>query len=365
MLNAIMPGKYKTEMTRRSFLRLAALSLGGIALRPLERFVRLPEFPNAERLGRICAGKVDVMARPDSESQVVGALFEDAIVPWIKEVVGRRPMWLSQRYVETPDGYIYAPNVQQVRNLPNQALTALPNKSGMWAEVSVPYADLVLANPPGRAPWLENTTTPRAYYSQVFWVDQIKTGDGGQVLYRINDRFGSYGDIFWVAGEALKPITPEDVAPISPDVEDKKVVVDVTTQTMSCFEGKDEVRFCRVSTGAKFDAEGNPVDKWSTPIGVHNIWRKLISIHMAGGTTGGGYDLPGIGWTTLFSPNGVAVHSTFWHNNYGVPMSHGCVNARPEDAKFIWRWTRPQVDYDPGDLTVQGAVGTKIHVVET
>jgi lipoprotein-anchoring transpeptidase ErfK/SrfK len=72
---------------------------------------------------------------------------------------------------------------------------------------------------------------------------------------------------------------------------------------------------------------------------------------MSGGTTGGGYDLPGIGWTALFSGDGVAIHSTFWHNNFGGElMSHGCVNARPEDAKWIFRWSNPPVQYDPGDL---------------
>jgi lipoprotein-anchoring transpeptidase ErfK/SrfK len=88
-------------------------------------------------------------------------------------------------------------------------------------------------------------------------------------------------------------------------------------------------------------------------------------VHMTGGTTGGGYDLPGIGWTTLFSSNGVAVHSTFWHNSFGVPRSHGCVNARPDDAKWVFRWTRPEVQYDPGDVTISGMGSTKVHVVET
>jgi lipoprotein-anchoring transpeptidase ErfK/SrfK len=85
---------------------------------------------------------------------------------------------------------------------------------------------------------------------------------------------------------------------------------------------------------------------------------------MSGGTTGGGYDLPGIGWTTLFSGNGVAIHATFWHNNFGVPMSHGCVNAKPEDAKWIFRWTSPIVQSDPGDVTVSMPGGTSVKVIE-
>jgi len=87
-------------------------------------------------------------------------------------------------------------------------------------------------------------------------------------------------------------------------------------------------------------------------------------VHMTGGTTGGGYDLPGIGYTTLFSGDGVAVHSTFWHNSYGIPRSHGCVNARPEDARWVFRWTMPEVPYDAGDVTVSGTGSTKVLVRE-
>jgi len=105
--------------------------------------------------------------------------------------------------------------------------------------------------------------------------------------------------------------------------------------------------------------------EWLTPLGIRPIWRKLISVHMSGGTTGGGYDLPGVSWTSLFEGNGIAIHSTFWHNNFGEQMSHGCVNAAPEDAKWMFRWTLPVISYDPGDLTVGMPGGTRIEVVES
>jgi lipoprotein-anchoring transpeptidase ErfK/SrfK len=85
---------------------------------------------------------------------------------------------------------------------------------------------------------------------------------------------------------------------------------------------------------------------------------------MTGGTTGGGYDLPGIGWTTLFSGQGMAIHSTFWHNSYGVPRSHGCVNARPDDAQWVFRWTLPNVPMDTGEITISGKGSTKVIVEE-
>ncbi len=83
---------------------------------------------------------------------------------------------------------------------------------------------------------------------------------------------------------------------------------------------------------------------------------------MAGGTNADGWDLPGIGWTSLFVGEGVAIHSTFWHNNFGEPMSHGCVNAKPEDAKWIFRWVQPAVPFDSGDVTIVGEGSTRVIV---
>jgi hypothetical protein len=349
---------------RRDFLKIAAFGLSGLALNPFGSLLQLPVFPQSERLGRVLSDKTVVKARPDIDSADVGLYYQDDVVPWLRELVGKRPLWDQQRFVETADGYIYAANLQPVENRPNQPRTSLGEGQGFWAEVSVPYVDLVLANPPARSPWLKHTASPLLYYSQILWIDQIKTDDQKNIWYRVKEKYGTFGDIFWAPGEAFRPITAEEISPIHPEVEDKHVEVDLNHQTLSCYEGNQEVYFCTVSTGGKYDADGNPSDKWATPVGKHTIWRKLVSVHMTGGTTGGGYDLPGIGWTTLFSTNGVAVHSTFWHNSYGIPRSHGCVNARPEDARWVFRWTLPEVPYEAGDVTVAGGVSSKVIIRE-
>ena len=72
------------------------------------------------------------------------------------------------------------------------------------------------------------------------------------------------------------------------------------------------------------------------------------------------YELPGVPWVCFFEPKaGVATHGTYWHTNYGTPMSHGCVNMRSEEAKFIFRWTTPV--YEPGNWDQKG-YGTLILV---
>jgi lipoprotein-anchoring transpeptidase ErfK/SrfK len=66
----------------------------------------------------------------------------------------------------------------------------------------------------------------------------------------------------------------------------------------------------------------------------------------------------------LFVGEGVAIHSTFWHNNFGEPMSHGCINASPQDAKWLFRWTQPAVPIVAGDITISGDGSTRITVIE-
>ena len=361
------------KFTRREFINLSGLALGGITLGSLLKPVHQAEFPQSEHLGRAFA-KVEVKSRPNFNSQTVGVLYDDAVVPCLREVAGFHPYRYKQRYFETPNGYIWSSDLQPVRNLPNQPVNSLPETSlgqGMWVEVSVPFVDIYLENKPASPGFkirLEEGLPLRLYYSQILWVDQLRTGDDGQIWYRVHERFG-YGDLMWAPGSAFRLVSAEEMAPIHPEIADKRIEVHVEEkyQTLSCFEGNSEVYFCRISGGKKYDSEGKYLGHSATPAGIHTIWRKQVSAHMSGGTTGAGYDLPGIGWTTLFSVDGVAIHSTFWHNNFGGElMSHGCVNAAPEDAKWIFRWSHPPVNYDPGDLYSKDVqqLPTKVTVIE-
>lgn len=354
-------------ISRRKFLKDSMVGLASLAVLPLNMKIPQVPLPGTKRLGRVNVGMVEVKTRPDEDSRTVTKVYEDAVVPWLREVLGRRPFRRNQRWVEIEQGFIWAPYLQPVKNQINTPLSVLPETSlglGLWAEVTIPYVDLIVTNPPARSPWLKEDQTPRLYYSQVLWIDQIKKDEEGQTWYRVNERYG-YGDLFLAKGEAFRPLSEDEISPIHPELENKKIVVNIAHQTLACYEGNEEVFLALVSTGIRSDMYGNRVEKWEPPLGLRPIWRKLVSVHMSGGTTGGGYDLPGVSWTSLFEGNGVAIHSTFWHNNFGEEMSHGCVNASPEDAKWIFRWTNPAVSYDPGDLTVGMPGGTMVEVIES
>ena len=368
----------KRALSRRDFLKIAGLGMSALALSPLPARWKspifspkhsLPDFPQGDFLGRNCTsdtnlqwgGTVPIMVRPAATSSKVRDAHRDEVFPWVRGVSTEaiNYNYPNQRWVETPEGYIWEPYLQPCRNLPNTPLTALPAGSkGFWAEVTVPYVDLILDNPTAVSGWMRDHVTydlqARLYYSQVMWIDNIRS-ESGTVLYHVNERYGNPGDLFWADGAAFRPLTADDISPINPEVDPatKKVVVNLNYQSLSCFEGEREVYFCRVSTGMQ---EG------STPVGEHAVWRKLISVRMSASTTGASYDLPGMSWTTFFVGDGVAIHAATSHNDFGTQKSHGCVNCRPEDAKWVFRWSLPTVPIEPGDLTWQDWKTGSTHV---
>lgn len=375
------------RLSRREFLRATAVGLGGLVLAPRRQLLAAswpdrslpgqqgPDFPQADRLGRAARGSLEIKAQPDITSETVGLLYEDNVTVWLREVIGRQIDYNfnNQRWVETPDGYVYGAFFQPVRNLPNEPVSSLPQGShgpGMWAEVTVPYVDAQPVNEPSQNSWvkglMEANLPVRLYYSQIFWVDVIRETDGGQVYYRVNPNYYGGLDLLWAPASAFRPLTEEDLAPIHPEVIGKRIIVDINHQTLSCYEGDVEVYFCRCSTGAKFNLSGAAVDAWLTPVGTHRVTRKYISLQMSSSTTGASYDSPGIGWSSIFATGGVAVHSTYWHNSFGTPVSHGCVNVAPEAANWVFRWSSPNVPFDPGmlDVTQTGEDSTVVEVVE-
>jgi hypothetical protein len=373
--------KSSEKLSRRDFFKLFGLALGGLALSGndfdrvyakrgfFKNFQQIsPEFPVNTALGRICAGepgaRFDIKSEPYWEAPAVETAWRDDVLEWKQEVIAKQldPIRINQRWVEVENGYLYADYIQKVRHIPQEPLLELPEtptgERGMWVEIVTPYTDISLARLPLQF-WVRETLKPRIYYSQVFWAfDVRKSNETGKIEYCLKQLYNALDDAYWVDASICRQITPDEIKPINPGAENKHIIVNLLYQTLHCYEGDDEVFFAKVSTGGK-DEEG----EWLTPLGTHTIWRKMISSHMSG-TIVGGYDLPGIPWTTLFDNHGAAVHATYWHNYYGTARSHGCVNARPEDAKWIWRWTEPAVDYYPGDKTIYGLnQSTKVEVI--
>ena len=366
----------KQNISRRDFLKIAGAGVGAMAFRPyrsdiLQNFSqpkRLPEFPKSEIIGRVVDIGIDLRNSPLYDPNVNNTIAElnaDTLVEWGREVVGRVVGLTNQRYVETPQGYIYSSVLQPTRNLPNTPINEIPaGQPGFWAEVTVPYVELAHEGTV-QSPWLRDhidyNFPPRLYYGQVVWMDKIRT-DNGFVEYRWNEDvnghgygYGAYGELYWADGAAFKVLTDADVAPIHPDVDpnDKRIEANLDYQTLSCYEGTKEVYFCRISSGIGYDPGTGQLDeKLATPVGNLLTHWKIISLNMTAGTFQSGYSTPAVPWTTMISGDGVAVHGAFWHNAFGEKRSHGCINVSPEDAKWIFRWTTPYVSLAQSEMRV-------------
>jgi lipoprotein-anchoring transpeptidase ErfK/SrfK len=122
--------------------------------------------------------------------------------------------------------------------------------------------------------------------------------------------------------------------PNSPD--EKWIEVDVTKQRVTAWEGNTPVMAFISSTG---------LPNTPTVLGKFNIYWKLESTLMVGP----GYYLPQVPHTMYFYA-GYSLHGAYWHNNFGQPMSHGCVNLSLDDARELFEWADPVIP--PGQTEV-------------
>jgi len=102
------------------------------------------------------------------------------------------------------------------------------------------------------------------------------------------------------------------------------IEVDLTQQRVYAWEGDVLMNSFIVSTGT-----------WATPTvtGSFSIWNKTRIQTMSGP----GYSLPNVPWVMYFYKD-YGFHGTYWHNNFGTPMSHGCVNLTIPDAEWLYNW---------------------------
>lgn len=123
---------------------------------------------------------------------------------------------------------------------------------------------------------------------------------------------------------------------------EKVIKIDLSKQTLYAYEGDKLIHEFLVSTG-----------KWGrTPTGEFRTWIKLRATRMKGGNRelGTFYDLPNVQYTMFFSNDqipksrGYGIHGAYWHDNFGHPMSHGCINMRTEEAGIIYEWANPPTE---------------------
>lgn len=134
--------------------------------------------------------------------------------------------------------------------------------------------------------------------------------------------------------------------------KEKRIEVNLNEQKLYAYEGDKKKMSFDVSTG-----------KWAeTPTGEYRIWTKLKYTLMTGGSKDDGtyYYLPNVPYTMYFY-QGYGIHGAYWHENFGHPMSHGCVNMRISDAEKLFYWANPSLPENAGSVLASDTnTGTKV-----
>ncbi len=347
--------KFSNGINRRDFLKLSGLGLLSFAFpgTVLASTHINQSILGDDILGRIVSTGTVMYTSPTFTSGKVKTLWTDVIMPIRDVTIGdQNPPYNRVWYNLDGQGYVHSGSVQPVRIKVNTVSEHIP-EVGCLAEVTVPYTDARWWAPSVAA------TAYRLYYGSTYWVTGITADDQGLAFYQIYDNLVKR--YYYAQANHLRLVPAEDLAPISPDIppEDKRIEVYLENQAVIAYEKDIPVFMARAATGAKF-SNGD----FTTPTGPHTVLYKSPTHHMSSGddqSLANSYDLPGVPWDTYITENGLAFHGTYWHNDFGKPRSHGCVNLTPEAASWIFRWTTPVVPPEVS-LSFEGG-GTSIMVI--
>jgi len=338
------------QISRRDFLKLASAGTLAFALSDL----RLDRALSASQIkqGRMTLSGLPLFDAPTFNANKIHLFKQDEIVEITSIDENGEPgnPFNSAWYQLNGQGYTYSGWVQPVETNYQKPKFNIPEK-GQVGEIVVPFSDT------RKAPYVYADRGYRLFYGTTHWVKKVVvTREEKSIWYEIYDSYLKKN--FYVSSHDMRLIPDDELSLLSPEVpeEEKHIVVDLSTQLVTAFEGEKLVFSERCASGVKGT---------DTPKGEFRTYHKGPSVHM---TNEGDalenesvYSLPGVPWCSFFTGAGNAFHGTYWHNDYGLPRSHGCVNLPSESAKFIYRWTRPNVPADSDYVHLPGE-GTRIQI---
>ena len=338
----------KAVFSRRDFLKLSSYGLMGIFLPDLlSHWPQQDDFATLQ--GRIIDRTVWAHDEPNSKSKRAKLYWHDLVVPITNTAIGDDEAAYNRVWYELEEGgYAYSGGIQPVRTILNQP-QQIPTR-GVLGEVSVPFTDA----------YLEADTSSdllyRLYYETVHWVAGAVDSADGSVWYRLLD--DKYDRYYYVPAKHIRLLSNEELSPLSPNVpsENKRVEVRLDEQLLLAYEYGKIIFATRISTGGK-----RLSGTYTTPVGDFITYHKRPTRHMAtGDIASNGFDLPGVPWVLYITEGGISFHGTYWHNDYGIPHSHGCINMSPPAAKWFYRWSMPTVP--PDKYLMYGYVGTRVEI---
>ena len=190
-------------------------------------------------------------------------------------------------------------------------------------------------------PSIKHAVVERARNAEIFMVDRLVINNGVK-WYRLNfdNQYLYYPERLsterYISGDYVRPFIDHierNTWEHGRDGFGKKIVIDLSDQTLHAYDGSELFFTTAVSTGNEISP---------TEVGTYELFKKTPSRYMQGPIPDSGltdeYDLAGVPWNMYFSASGAVIHGAYWHNNFGSTQSHGCVNLVPVDAKILYDW---------------------------
>jgi hypothetical protein len=297
--------------------------------------------------GRTTYSGVPLYDAPSFKAKEMHLFGIDQVVNLKTEVEGDEGNPFNKAWYKVDAGYTYSGWLQPVETKFQKPVYQIPAE-GQLGEITVPTSETRLI------PYTYAKNGYRLYYGSTHWVKKIiVTREEKSIWYEIYDI--EIDKSFFVPYYNMRLIPAEELSLLSPDIpeSEKLIHVDLPTQLVTAFEGDTMVFSSRCSSGSKGTA---------TPTGEFRTYHKGPSVHMNNQDEDvkNHYDLPGVPWCSFFTSLGNAFHGTYWHNDYGRPRSHGCINLTPQAAKWLYRWTIPSVA--PDKELAYGHVGTRVEI---
>lgn len=334
-------------ISRREFLKLGALTGAALAAGPL----RLPMGTQDGLLGRVAYESVSVFDAPKLNANTLGYKFRDSLLEVeysLHPLSGPpyNPLWYR-----IAEGYVHSGLIQPVGNVTNQPAANIPD-TGQVFRVTVPFTQPYTYS--NQAGWQPQNQF-RLYFDSIHRVTEVREGPNALPFYRITEPWE--GVQYYASAADLQPIQASEFEPISPDVlnAQKRIEISLAAQQLTAYERNQIVLRIPISSGVQNSGgAGLPTQ---TPPGTYNIYSKLPTKYMGDNrltdNLGDRY-LPGVPWSMFFIEGGYAIHGAYWHNNFGAPMSHGCINVRPDHAEWLYRWTTPAAKAADWEVTGRG-----------
>lgn len=320
-------------LSRRDIIKLAGLSIGSLAFSLKREKPALNYRRRLMRVGKLAKDgeitSVSIHKLPSEDSLILYQRYKDELINVYGEIKSEDGPEYNPFWYRVWGGYVHRAYLQEVENNKNPVVDTI-KEGRQLGEITVPYTPALKYS--SYTGW---ERIYRLYYETTHWIIDIITGPDGQSWYEIEDELDRL--TYAVPAENVRILDDSEFEPISPDVppEEKRIEISISQQELTAYEGDQIVMKTNIASGALTPEK-------QTPSGEFRIQSTYPSKHMGGTKRDDiyAYVLPGVPWSCFFE-KGIATHGTYWHNNFGLPQSSGCINMRNHEAKWLFRWVNP------------------------